>query len=387
MTSDATHQEQQRGDKNLGSAPAGWDLRLENALVRELLQEWRFINDDYFRGLMRPPVLQLSDAATRLGQWRPEHRVLEISRALVVNAPWGDVLEVLKHEAAHQYVHEVIRKDESAHGPTFQAICETLHIDPAAAGTPRAVDAAAPSTEIAVIRRVQKLLALAESPNQHEAENAASTAQRLMLKYNIDASQADVAAEVMEGGSRFGYRHLGQPTGRVFEHQRWLAVVLGEHFFVDVIWVSAYVPLTGKRGSVLEICGTPPNLAMAEFVFDFLLSTSERLWWAHKRDQDIRSNRDRLRFMAGVMAGFSTKLDGQRRVLTREGLVWVPHPGLNKFYRARHPRISSVRTSGQSRNEAYASGQAAGQSIVLSKPVTSSNDRRGGPRRLASKSS
>jgi hypothetical protein len=41
-----------------------------------------------------------------------------MSRTLVVGQSWGAVLEVLKHEMAHQYVHEILaRTDETCGMP------------------------------------------------------------------------------------------------------------------------------------------------------------------------------------------------------------------------------------------------------------------------------
>ena len=109
----------------------------------------------------------------------------------------------------------------------------------------------------------RQLLALAESSNVHEAQAATSLAQKLMLKYNLDSAAL---------GTRHGYgfRHLGVPSGRIIESERLLSVLLGEHFFVEVIWVPVYRPFEKKRGQVLEICGTPPNLEMASYVHAFL---------------------------------------------------------------------------------------------------------------------
>ena len=35
----------------------------------------------------------------------------------------------------------------------------------------------------------------------------------------------------------------------------------GQHFFVEVIWVPAYVPQEDRRGSAMEVIGSPENLA------------------------------------------------------------------------------------------------------------------------------
>ena len=348
-------------------------VELEAKLLARLVYEWQAINYTYFREALRQPVIQLSDTRARLGQWHGELRSLEISRGLVVEYPWPEVLEVLKHEVAHQYVDEVLGVvDETAHGPSFREVCARLGIDARATARPdpTATDPDDPSdASDRVVARIRKLLALAQSPNQNEAENAATAARRLMFKFNIEVDRA--RAEAPAAGRRYGYRHLGRGSGRILEHDRRLAKILVDFFFVEGIWLPIYRPRDGKRGTVFEICGLEPNLQMAEHVHAFLTATGERLWVEYKRESERSSNRDRQAFLAGVMRGFEAKLAAQATEFSEQGLVWVPAPDLDQYFRRRYPKTTTVRRGGASRNEAYAEGNRAGRSIVLSQPVTS----------------
>ncbi len=338
-------------------------------LVRELLLEWRRINATYFKDALTAPALALAQTESHLGRWHGATRTLEISRPLVIAHPWGAVVEVLKHEMAHQYVDEVLKvKDESAHGNAFREVCKRWGIDAAAAGVPEATKES--DDRARVIERVARLLALAESPNVHEAEAAMAAAQRLMLKYNVELQHAGQTR-------RYGFRHLGEPSGRVAEADRVLASILAKHFFVEVIWVPVYRPLDGKRGSVLEICGAPENLEMAEYAHTFLRHTASELWEEHKRKTRERSNRDRRTFLAGVMSGFADKLGKQASKSASEGLVWLKDGDLDHFYRARHPHIRNVRYGGNRRTEAFSHGKEAGKNIVLKKPIREGATNRG----------
>ncbi len=331
---------------------------LERALVRELLAQWKQINATYFKGALRAPSLALTVARSVLGRYLPATRTLEMSRPLLLTQTWGSVVEVLKHEVAHQYVHEVLGAvDETPHGPAFRDVCRRLGIDAAASGTPLAPT----PEEHRVVERIAKLLALAESPNMHEAEAATLAAQRLMLKHNLDARSAKEPLA-------YGHKQLGVPSGRVGEAERILASILGKHFFVEVIWVPAYRPHEGKRGSVLEICGTASNLAIAEYVHGFLIHTSAQLWEAHKRTRGIK-NRERRTYLAGVMAGFAEKLAQEQHVHKRDGLVWVKDGDLDHFFRRRHPHVRHVRYAGQRKTETFAHGREAGKQIVLRRGV------------------
>jgi hypothetical protein len=339
--------------------------QLEAALLREIASTWREINSNHFRGRMRPPVLGLHDAVGRLGFWDSRHRRLSLARALVFEQPWGVVREVLKHEMAHQFVDEVMGiHDQAAHGPAFENLCQQNGIDASAHGVPRA----STQDEHPVLRRITRLLALAESPNLHEAEAAMNAAQRLMLKHNIEES----VAAAHEG---FTFRHLGRPSGRIEAAEHVLAGILSRHFFVNVIWVPSYVATEGRRGRVLEACGTPANLEVAAYVHGFLLETAERLWREHKRQHGIESNRERRRFMAGVMMGFDEKLKAGVAESRREGLVWVGDPALTDYIHQRYPRTSRGGGIGLHITEAYEHGRQAGRQIVLHKPVGSHSKR------------
>jgi hypothetical protein len=350
-------------ERRASEAHARLSASLEAALVRELRDEYTRLNALLFEGLLRPPLLVLSEAQGRLGRFDAERRTLELGRALVLGEPWPVVLEVLKHEMAHQYVIEVLLVvDEGPHGATFKQICRSRGIDWRAAGTP---DAARTEGEARVLERVARLLALAESTSQHEAEAAMNAAQRLMLKYNLENAVARAKSDV----PAYRFRVLGEPTGRVTEAERTLSTILQEHFFVQVIWVPAYRPRDGKRGSVLEVSGTESNLELASYVHSFLTHAAESLWRDHKKHRQIRGDRDRRTFLAGVMAGFLGKLNAERRAQVAEGLVWVGDADLRRFWKGRHPHVVTVRYGGGARNEAHAHGRAAGSRLVINKPM------------------
>jgi hypothetical protein len=346
---------------------------LRRALMRELLSEYQNLNATFFRGRLKPAGLELSQATARLGRWIPAVRAIELQEQMLLTKPWGVVVEVLKHEMAHQYVHEVLGvRDETSHGPAFREVCEKLGIDGAASGVPDAAAAGDPEAT-RIFERIARLLALAESPNQHEAQAAMAAAQRLMLKHNIDSIQA-------RADRGYTFRHVGEPTGRVTEAERIVSAILGSHFFVETIWVPAYRPRDGKWGSVLEVCGTLPNVEMAAYVHDFLHHTAQQLWRDHKRTAGIVGDRDRRTFLAGVMAGFYEKLQAEKKKNDDRGLVWVRDADLEGFYRKRHPRIQHVRHRGARRTEAHAHGRAAGRNIQLHRPMHGGPQ--GGPRLL-----
>ena len=345
---------------------------LERALLQQLGETWAEINQNHFARRLRRPVFALSDVERRLGAWDGRARTLSLSRSLVLERSWMVVREVLKHEMAHQFVDEVLGvHDQTAHGPAFEALCRQHGIDASATGVP---DVAAGGEEdrpgSAILRRIARLLALADSPNAHEAEAAMREAQRLMLKHNIDAS----AATAREG---FTFRQVGQPSGRVSAAEHVLAGLLARHFFVEAIWVPSYLARQGKSGRVLELCGTPSNLDVAVYVHGFLIATAERLWRQHKAQRGVTDNRERRRYLLGVMMGFDDKLVASAADNKREGLIWVGDPALDAYLARRYPRRTGGTGIGIHATETYQQGRQAGRNIVLSKPIPTTSESRG----------
>ncbi|MCX7807643.1 MAG: DUF2786 domain-containing protein [Deltaproteobacteria bacterium] len=335
------------------------DPELEARVLRRIAQEYKWQNITLFDGKLTPPVFALTDHTSQLGSWQRIGRRLTLSRLLVFERKWLEVVEVLKHEMAHQFVDEVLGvHDETAHGPTFAQVCKERGIDPRATG---AIQIKEDEAYLRIVERIHKLLALAGSSERHEAELAMRKAHELMLRYNIDALKG--------GSSSYAIAQLGDPNKKRSNVEREIVALLTRYFFVEAIEVPAYAPKTGREGSVFEICGTPQNVAMAEHVFSFLSSTAERLWQEVRKERKL-DRKERLPFQMGVIRGFAEKLEAERQALRGSGLVWVKDGSLEAFRQARHPRVRQkfhrMRIS-----EGHRLGKEAGRAIILHKPIES----------------
>lgn len=351
-------------------------VELEAALVRELRRTYEKLNQRRFAGGLKPAVLVLVDTERRVGQWLRNTRRLELSRKLVLEKPWLEVVGVLEHEMAHQFVDEVLAVlHEPPHGPTFQRVCAERGIDAKATG--ELVASESVDTEDArALDRIRKLLALAGSDNQNEAEIAMRRAHELMLRHNVD--KANAQGDVPRA---FEVRQIGKPQRRANGVEIDIVGLLTEFFFVEVIRVPVYVPQEATWGDVYELIGTSSNIEMAAHVFAFLSATAERLWQENRGDRRVKSGRDKRAYQSGVVRGFREKLIAERNQLAGTGLVWVGDGNLDAFFRARYPRIMkrrrTIRLGG-----AHAAGREAGRKVVLHKPVSSTSGTSGGPRLL-----
>jgi len=210
-----------------------------------------------------------------------------------------------------------------------------------------------------VLARVRKILSLATSPNAHEAAAAARQARRVLLRHNLRAVHAEAPREFVCG-------YVGAVKARHATHEQWLAQILHEFFFVEAIWVGSYEAAEARCGTVLQVCGTPQNVALAAYVHASLTAQAECLWRQYRAAQGLAGDRHRARYLAGVLAGFCAKLrEQEERVRADEALVWKGDSQLRQFVRHLHPRLRTRQGRGTPVTAIYRAGVAAGRKLAL----------------------
>ena len=340
------------------------DTGLHRIWIRKLYAWWRHYNEEYLSGALRSPRIELGGGGQTLGSWDGTRRILRIAVAHIEVDPWLYVMETLRHEMAHQYVAEVLGIEaEAPHGRAFRRACEKLRCTPAARASREPVRLESDSDRL--LRRLQKVLSLSGSPNEHEAETAIKKARRLLLKYNIDSVELD-------SDRKFSYRSLGPIKGRRTSCELWLSLILQEIFFVETKWVPTYRAQEDKAGTVLEIYGTPANLDMAEYVYAYLCGQLERLWLAYRDRNGLPGNRERQRYRAGVLEGFHSKLrEQEEQISSEETLVWKGDSKLQTYCRYINPRSRTRYGSGVADSAAYRDGLEEGRRVQIHRPVES----------------
>ncbi len=355
---------------------------LENRILHGLSCEWEralcILNSSY-RKKMRPPLFSLRDMNDRWGTWRGEKREINLSRNLVWNHSWGSVREVLLHEMAHQLAEEVLNAwNEPPHGSLFLKACHLLRANPKASGNYKTLDERffqeTTSSEDRILLRVKKLMALAESPNQHEAEAAMAKAHGLIAKYNLDLLGQEEKRDFI---SVF----VGQPALRHFAEDYFLAHLLLDFYFVQGIWVSSYVPEKKRMGRVLEISGTIPNAKMASYVHDFVKGFIHSQWVEYNKDKGL--NRYRLTdFAVGIIEGFRSKLESQQEKKAPAGgspaLMKMQDSLLNEYLAYRYPHTAMVKIgAGRQDGRVRKDGKQIGKNLVISKGIMERARKRG----------
>lgn len=341
--------------------------------LRQLLAEHQQIC--WLHGLdLRAPVFEINENGSRAGSWSPGHSSLKIAAWLIKEHSWDVVLEVLKHEMAHQYVHEVLRRSgERPHGAAFQEACQRLGVHPrfcrATSRIPRLISSAKRPPR-AILARVEKLLSLAQSANEHEAALAMEKANVLLRRHNISRLEQGSAAE-------YDYLIINGGKKRISAVQRTIAAILKDFFYVKVVIGRQFDAACGETFRVLELIGTEENLAVADHVYFFLTNRLEALWQEYRAAKNA-AGREKRSYQLGVLTGFQGRLRSQEEEIVAterslsSALICSQDHGLVSYYHSRHPRLRKVRHRGAKvYSNSYKAGEEEGKNLVIHKAVQS----------------
>ena len=355
--------------------PEAIRIELERKILHGLSCEWEtalwVLSDDYRKRMIKP-LFSLRDLKSTWGSWSGKLGEIRLSRRLVMNHPWYAVREVFLHEMAHQMAEQVLgAADERPHGETFMKACYLLRANPKASGSYRRLqdpmhrDVQDPDDRMLI--RIKKLLALAQSRNQYEAEAAMLKAHELIAKYNIDRMS-------LEKKRNYLSIFLTEPTLRQSRDVYHLANLIQEVYFVQGIWVPAYVMEKGKMGRVLEISGTRQNIAMASYVYDFVTRFIEMEWAGYNRRKQLNRYR-KTDFSVGIIEGFRHKLTGKieknKHQTDARHLVAVEDRQLKEYVAYKYPRTASFSRAASGQDPGVIEdGMEIGKKLILHKGIS-----------------
>jgi hypothetical protein len=158
-----------------------------------------------------------------------------------------------------------------------------------------------------VLDRVRKLLALAGSPNVHEAAAAAGRAQALIAQYRL-AHLLDADADPVTDGS-------DAPLHRARRLRKWRVVLASE-----LAHVNGCVAWTLDLGSEQQICvaGRAADRAAVGLLWDALL---QRIEWLSAAAGDDRPRGWHEAFRIGAVEAVAERLAAGAATIGEEGLV------------------------------------------------------------------
>lgn len=339
-----------------------------------------------YRVKLKMPLIVVENLKNSWGLWDALGRKISISYELILNHSWENVICVLKHEMAHQITQEIFQSQDN-HGPDFLKSCERI-------GLPKSFCKASISLQesfahwkdenheqedVAILRKIEKLLNLAQSANENEAVLAMENVQNLYEKYHIkkilEQSHQDYFSLV------FNLKKRKVPSSYSL-----ISYILQQHFFVKSIFSELYDPFLDEVHKTIEVFGSRHNVLMAEYVFHFLRDRIDLLWKQYQKSKKLPV-RYKMSYQQGILEGFLKKLDALKEAKQNRQsqsvsshsshmpvcAQWIKQDEINldAFVQKKYPRLSQRGNSSRVYSDHFDKGIQAGHQLNLNKPVHS----------------
>jgi hypothetical protein len=353
--------------------------QLQALWLRQLYREYEDICLSH-NVLLHTPVFEIIDSRTIYGRWHAETGTLSISRHLILDHSWSVTLQVLKHEMAHQLCSAFVLGAGSAHGAPFQQACERLGVLPEfrrpGVVVPEMVHQAEARSELSesgrkCLAKIEKLLALGRSANEHEAALAMEKANELLEKYHLHDLGAD-------SEHRYASVVIDRKKKKILSYQRHICAILQEFFFVRIVLSQLYNACRGDSFKTIEMFGTRENVAVAEYCYYFLENRLALLWSVNKNRFKGVVQTEKTSYFLGLLRGFQHKLRDQKKERKAQpiqsqacALILAEEQRLVWFVGMRFPRLRRVSAKGaRVYGTTYREGVETGRQITLDEGVT-----------------
>lgn len=258
---------------------------------------------------------------------------------------------IIRHELAH-YLTFIAHGDTiQPHGPEFRTFCQKLGWGEEVYRATACLEDGPPLIEEStVLRKVQKLMALATSSNKNEAEQAMIKSQALLLKHNLEYREAEEKV--------FLKRIMKQK--RENAKMRSIGKIL-ETFFVSIVFSR------GKEFTYLEILGDAINVEIAEYVASVLERELENLWNQAQRQANLKGTIAKNSFFLGLAKGYCNKIQALKREYNREvtSALMVIEQKLIDARAMAYSHLSSTRRHGTHCQESSALGEQMGGQLNI----------------------
>lgn len=375
-------------------------------LSYRLCQEYYTIIEVYeLDQYLKPATLRLVKTQNQMGSWHPAHRMISINMNLLIHYTWQEVVEVLKHEIAHQLQWEHLGFDpdglDAVHGELFQQACAMIAVAPWARG-PRAhlhpksptLEELCSDTQSPWEVKIKKLLSLSQSSNEHEARLAMAKARELSEKNHRWCLNR------LESYSDIHCHSLSLNTKRRTAMHIFLAQVLSEMFAVRPVFNYEWSMTKRCDVLVLDLVGHPKDLLMAEHMFHYLNATFARLWRQRKQHHQAAAAAPasmriaKRSYYQGLMNGFvqSIRMRDGRTPTPPQDVAVSDHAGwlakttalsaqhqqkIKDFLRAKYPKSSTQnrRTRYRVDLQEIKAGEQHGVNISIAKPIAHAEPR------------
>lgn len=264
---------------------------------------------------------------------------------------------VIRHEIAHYLTFIEYGDRVLPHAEEFRSVCQRLGWGESVFRATICLEECAlisPREESSVLRKVKKLMALASSSNQNEAELAMIKSHELLLKHNIDTSRISELDEEQMVLKRI------RKQKRENAKMRAIARIL-ETFFVSCVFNRI------REHTFLEILGTAVNVEIADYVASFLDVELDKLWEQAKDEAGLKGMVAKNSFFLGIAKGYCTKIKAFKKDYdsTTTHALLIIEKQLTDAKAMAYGRLSYSRSSASHCRESSQLGEKVGSALNI----------------------
>ncbi|MES2121247.1 MAG: SprT-like domain-containing protein [Chlamydiota bacterium] len=311
-----------------------------------------------------PIVAVIYNNKSMLGYFDPEFYELGFHERLM-HASKEQLHEVIRHELAHYLTFILHGPGIQPHGPEFRALCAQMGWGEGVYRASTCLESGEPHSppeENSVLRKVQKLMALATSSNENEAQQAMIRSRQLLLKHNIEFAYTGEEEKMVLK------RIMKQKKENA--KMRSIAVIL-ETFFVTTIYRRT------EEAIYLEILGNASNVEIAEYVADFLERELELQWLIAKREARLKGVTAKNSFFLGLAKGYCNQIQALKREYPADTVnaVMVIEKQLEGAKAMVYKRLSSSRSHGSHCQKSANLGERAGKELRINPAIQKTSNK------------
>lgn len=254
-----------------------------------------------------PIKVVIYNARNMLGYFDPNFYELGFHECLM-HANTTELHNIIKHELAHYITFINYGERALPHGAEFKAFCQRMGWGEEIYKASTCLEGGQNAfglEESSVFRKVQKLMALANSNNTHEAEQAMIKSQQLLLKHNIESKYLDAENEEKIYLKRIMKQKQRNAKMRSIGH------ILGT-FFVSTVYNR------GENFTYLEILGNAVNVEIAEHVAAILDTELDKLWKNAQQHSKLKGAIAKNSFFLGIAKGYCNKIQALKRDYSKD---------------------------------------------------------------------
>lgn len=279
----------------------------------------------------------------------------------LVSCPRSTLDQIIRHELAHLCV--TLQYGSCVpHGREFQEVCRLFgfgnEVLQATIDWEKGEDKQV--EESALLRKVEKLMALSSSTNSHEAQNALMKAQQLLLRYHSEGNTPFLSEEKI-----YLVRILEQK--RIDAKMRAIGSIM-QTFFVVVVYSRA------RQGVYLELLGNKESVQIAEYVAIALSHKLEQLWIEARLTLTVGGATAKNSFFYGIARGYLDKIAEQKALYNEKestALVCVEKQ-LEQMRKKVYPKVSCAQSRGGFCAESAGLGHKIGKELRIPTAVSHS---------------